>query len=340
MEESPCFLMPATLGGRDCVERTNRVESNNAAEERLRLDYEQTLETYRQLADIRFKLLAFVPTLSGVAVALLTNTDLHGTEKVALGAIGFVVTLGIVLYDQRNTQFYNGAISRAQHLEDELGLKRFESDDHGGLFGSRDDHSKRRFLALPIKHDLGLALIYSVVLGAWIFGAVFGGTGSTSGAVAAGGAFAALAFLQFEWLDGQPKRLRQRLRKERKQMDKEELRHINEQFADAEKRRDERFFRDVLSKRLTFRRADGTQVTKQQYLEGLLDQGNIYELLESNEIETIVFDKRTALVSLQVDARGIRSGTSFEGSYRNTRLFVKEGRNWRCAVWFNSREPS
>jgi Domain of unknown function (DUF4440) len=84
--------------------------------------------------------------------------------------------------------------------------------------------------------------------------------------------------------------------------------------------------------------ARGPQVTKKQYLEGLQDPDNTYELLESKEIETIVFDKCTALVSLQVEARGTRSGNPFEGSYRNTRLFVKERGSWRCAVWFNSRE--
>lgn len=36
-------------------------------------DYEQTLQTYRQLVDIRFKLLAFVPAFSGSAVTLLTT---------------------------------------------------------------------------------------------------------------------------------------------------------------------------------------------------------------------------------------------------------------------------
>lgn len=311
----------------------------DTATDRLRLDYEQTLETYRQLAEIRFKLLAFVPTLSAIAVTLLTNADLDGTEKGALGGVGFLVTLGIVLYDQRNTQFYNGAISRAQLLEDKLNLDRFETDDHRGLFGSRDDHPRRRFLALPVRHDLGLALIYSAVLGAWVFGAVLGGTDSTSAAVAAGGGFAAIAFLQFEWLDGQPRGLRRRLGSRRKRVDENALRQINEQFGDAEKQRDERFFRKVLSKRLIFRRADGSRATKKEYIDALLDPANTYETLESTDIETIIFDKRTALVSLRVDARGTRSGKPFEGGFRNTRLFVKEHGSWRCAAWFNTPEP-
>jgi hypothetical protein len=308
------------------------------AEPTLRLDYEQTLETYRQLADIRFKLLAFVPTLSGVAVVLLTNASLHESEKVALAGLGFFVTLGIVLYDQRNTQFYNGAIGRAQHLEDALNLERFETDEHRGLFGSRRDHPTRRFFGLPVGHDLGLAFVYSAVLGAWVFGAVRAGADSPTAAVAAGASFAALAFLQLEWLDGRPERLRRWASRRRKQMDEQKLKELNEQFAEAEKNRDERFFRRVLANGLRFRRADGSEAGKGDYIEALKDPRNTYDSLESRDIEVIVFDGRTALVSLRVAARGTRSGAPFEGSFRNTRLFVRQRGSWKCAVWFNSRE--
>jgi hypothetical protein len=36
-------------------------------DERLRLDYDQTTDLVRTLTDVRFKLLAFVPTISGAA---------------------------------------------------------------------------------------------------------------------------------------------------------------------------------------------------------------------------------------------------------------------------------
>jgi hypothetical protein len=44
-------------------------------------DYEQTLETYRQLVDIRFKLLAFLPAFSGVAVTLLTTGGIGERDR-------------------------------------------------------------------------------------------------------------------------------------------------------------------------------------------------------------------------------------------------------------------
>jgi Domain of unknown function (DUF4440) len=185
---------------------------------------------------------------------------------------------------------------------------------------------------------VGLAFIYSAVLGAWVFGAVLGGTDSTSIAVAAGGGFAALAFLQFEWLDGQPKKFRKRVWKWRERMAEKKLIELNEKFADREKQRDKRFFDRVLATGMTFRRADGSRVEKDKYLEALVSPDNTYDMLSSDDIEAIVFDSRTALVSLRVDARGKRGDKPFDGTFRNTRLFVKKRGHWKCAIWFNSPE--
>lgn len=184
--------------------------------EKRRVDYEQALETYRQLADIRFKLLAFVPALSGAAVTLITKANIDRWEKGALAGLGFFVTLGIVLYDQRNSQFYNGAITRAQRLEEKLELDRFGGDKHRGLFGSRKDHPTRHVLGLPVGHDLGLALVYSPVLGAWVFAMVRAGAESPAWvATFLGAGVAGLFFAQFEWNDGKPKRLKRWWRRRR-----------------------------------------------------------------------------------------------------------------------------
>jgi hypothetical protein len=197
----PPFSSPA-----ECIRRPDR-----------KLDYEQSLETYRQLAEIRFKLLALVPTLSAAAVALLTRTEaIPRWEKVGLAGLGFLATLGIVLYDQRNTQFYNGAIGRVQELEKKLGFEPAGDDREGGLFRSRKEHATRHLFGLPINHDIGLALVYAPVLGAWAFAAVLEGGQSRDWVALIAGAAVALAFLvQFLWLDGRPGWLQSRLRQSR-----------------------------------------------------------------------------------------------------------------------------
>jgi hypothetical protein len=139
--------------------------------ERDRLDYEQTLGAWRLLTEIRFKLLALVPTVAGTAVGLLSTSELGRTEEAVLSLLGFVVTVGIVFYDQRNNQLYNAVIGRAAFLEGVLKLKVAPEDKphQGGLMRSRPEDPRHLFGRLAMRHDRALALIYGSVLGSWMF---------------------------------------------------------------------------------------------------------------------------------------------------------------------------
>jgi hypothetical protein len=157
--------------------------SSNPDYESLQLDYEQTTELFRMLADIRFKLLAFVPTLTGVAVSLLTGDKVRKETALAVGILGFIVTLGIILYDVRNSLFYDLSISRASRLERQLKLSRFTKlyegiNKPGGIFTERppikkgveqDALSQKFWKFIPITHNTGLSLVYAVSLGGWTF---------------------------------------------------------------------------------------------------------------------------------------------------------------------------
>ena|SRR5215203_3991739 len=85
----------------------------------VRFDYEQSLETFRMLADIRPKLLAFVPLISGTAITFLTTDPGRASARITLvgGLFGLLITLGITVYDQRNTQIMNVTRYRARGLE-------------------------------------------------------------------------------------------------------------------------------------------------------------------------------------------------------------------------------
>ncbi len=63
----------------------------------LHLDYEQTTELFRMLADIRFKLLAFVPTLTGIAISLLTGDKLEPWRTLLSLLVGVLVA-GITVW--------------------------------------------------------------------------------------------------------------------------------------------------------------------------------------------------------------------------------------------------
>jgi hypothetical protein len=145
-------------------------------------EYEQINNNFRMLAETRFKLLALVPTLTGSAVYLLSKMT-AGTSDAAAGAspaklgagpgsdyamvgflsvLGFLATLGITFYDQRNSELYNLLVKRGGELERMLDppMKNFEG---------RCQASRYLLGFARMKHDTGLALIYAPVLGAWFF---------------------------------------------------------------------------------------------------------------------------------------------------------------------------
>ncbi len=138
-------------------------------EGRYRLDYQETLQQFRMLADARFKLLAFVPTVSGAAVALLTGTT-EAQTRLAVGLLGFLVTLGILFYELRNSEFYDAVAHRAKCLEMLLGLPACtQGKSLGGAFNERPGKEMRFFGLVKIWHDRGLALVYGAALGGWLY---------------------------------------------------------------------------------------------------------------------------------------------------------------------------
>jgi hypothetical protein len=142
--------------------------------EKLLHEYEQVNENFRMLADIRFKLLALVPALGGAAAFVLSGFALS-TEATApphslvflIAALGFLATLGITIYDQRNSELYNALGGRAKDLEILLDLP------GEGQFRQRPDRDRYFFGLFPMGHDIGLSVIYGPVLGAWAFPIVY-----------------------------------------------------------------------------------------------------------------------------------------------------------------------
>jgi hypothetical protein len=156
---------------------TEDVKDNvrNEKLESLKLEYKEVHAYWRTLTDIRFKLLAFVPTLAGLGVVLIPKTT--GTEPLgafAFGLLGFIATLGITFYDQRNSELYNASLKRARFLECEMKFKASHPnkccDDAnvGGIFCLRPER-ERRFLGIKMWHDRALAMVYASALGAWLF---------------------------------------------------------------------------------------------------------------------------------------------------------------------------
>lgn len=141
------------------------------ADDRLQLDYDQTQQLLRTLTDIRFKLLAFVPTIAGASIGFFGRAR-PAAELMAIGLVGLVATLGILVYELRNSQTYAAAVDRARKLEQSLEL------GSGGLLSDQPAGTGQLFGVLLIGRERGLGLVYGSAFAGWTYLVAWGGLGA------------------------------------------------------------------------------------------------------------------------------------------------------------------
>jgi hypothetical protein len=144
----------------------------------LTLDYAQTADLVRTLTDIRFKLLAFVPTIAGATVGLLSNAA-SAAQLVGVGLLGFTATVGVLMYDLRNSQLYDAAVHRAKVLEERLHFASVRSEEGtGGPFTERPASGVKLLGSVTAWHDRALALVYGAALAGWAYLVGWGALGA------------------------------------------------------------------------------------------------------------------------------------------------------------------
>ena len=138
------------------------------ADDRLRLDYEQTTGQISALMDVRFKLLGTVPTVALAAVGIGGAHPSTGT-LIGLGLLGLVATVGILVYELRNTETLAAALYHARGLAGRLELRTAggASRHDGVIRGSGRRH--RLFRTLTVSQDQALGLVYGAALGGWSY---------------------------------------------------------------------------------------------------------------------------------------------------------------------------
>lgn len=117
---------------------------------------------------------------------------------------------------------------------------------------------------------------------------------------------------------------------------KEILEKLNQSIRDAEWNRNSAFMAQLLAEDLSFRRADGTIVNKDNYLAALEDKLNTYDTLENASMEILLNEEKNyAVVIILVNASGKRrkgiEQKSFDGKFRNIRFFRKTD-HWELFV--------
>lgn len=123
--------------------------------------YSEICNSWRMLTDVRFKLLGLVPTVSAaVLISLLSRSKpdegLSPFSRIVISIFGLLITLGISIYEQRNSELYDDLINRARRIEQELGI------DTGQFLG-------RIKLSKPwINHKNAIKLIYVTAVLGWL----------------------------------------------------------------------------------------------------------------------------------------------------------------------------
>jgi hypothetical protein len=144
---------------------------DNDRREALLREYGEVSSNFRELTEIRFKLLGLLPLAAGAAAAILPRGQI-GVETLALSLFGLVVTTGLVSYNTRNDQLYDELVGRAAAIERYVGLP-------DGAFANRP----RDWFRIPVRsyvwkvdHRTAIGTIYYSSIALWLFG-VFAAAG-------------------------------------------------------------------------------------------------------------------------------------------------------------------
>ena len=128
----------------------------NAMAERIEREYDRATTLFDDLTDVRFKLLALVPTLSGTAVGLLRAGE-SAVTLLAVGILGLAATLGVLVYELRNNVTRIDLLQRIRAIEPELFGRELVGDrEPAKLLG-----------VVPLEYQTGLALVYAAALAGW-----------------------------------------------------------------------------------------------------------------------------------------------------------------------------
>ena len=137
-------------------------------DDRLRLDYEQTAGQISALTDVRFKLLGTVPTVALAAVGIGGAHPSTG-GLIGLGLLGLVATVGILVYELRNTETLAAALYHARDLARLLELRAPDRQRESDGTTRPPGRQHRLFRTLRVGQDQAVGLVYGAALGGWSY---------------------------------------------------------------------------------------------------------------------------------------------------------------------------
>lgn len=274
--------------------------------------YERVCTQHDGIAEFRGKLLSLLPIASGAGIFLLfDNSGIPETLRphlVAIGVFGLAVTTGLFLYELRGIQKCNALIEAARYLEQEL------SPGVEGAFRSRPQAT------WGVGAETAALIVYPGVAGAWAY---LGSLTYNPQRYAATVLIVVSAVVLYAFLGQRV------LRKSRGgQQLVERIRTLNRQSFLAEDRRDRTMLEPILDEAFRIDRSGGVQQNKNEMLEGLAKSAPGRRVIRRELIQPCGPNSAVALALVQY-----HEADRLVGDFWNTKVFVRDGVDWRCRSW-------
>ena len=129
---------------------------------RLRLEYQQSVTAFSGLTEIRFKLLALVPTVAGAVVALVPAQS---------GGSSYLQSASSASWQRRVCSSTSSAIARSERRPVSAWCSQSASSSRADPIANVPP---RRALGIGLTHTLAVAMVYGAALGGWVYLVVWG----------------------------------------------------------------------------------------------------------------------------------------------------------------------
>lgn len=147
----------------DAVPPTSGALSPSEEQQLLLAVYAEVMASWRDLHEVRFRLLGLLPLVTLAVFAIGGSGEqsiVRAVISLVITLLGLAVTVALYVYDSRNSELYDGLISRGRRIEAELGVGT-------GVFLGRENPTWDM-----ISHGTATDIIYGSVTLSWIAGIV------------------------------------------------------------------------------------------------------------------------------------------------------------------------
>ena len=286
-----------------------KTKTETVNEKHLPTVYAQICTSYHAIDDFRAKLLALLPFATGAGIFLLLNKDAVTTDLKCffgpIGLFGFAITLGLFAYEIYGIKKCHALIVGGTQIEGWLHID--------GPFTGRP-----RDVLSFINEPFASGIIYPAVMAAWTFiGLVFVKSQAWWIALVVFSLGFGLSFLY-----------NYRLKLEGD--DVIPLNKLNQCILQAEESGDRDKLAFLLRQDFTIVRASGEKQDRQMFLEAVEDNKNRGR---SADLSDVRLYGNYAIFTCRVTTTRDKDGKAAVGHFWNTRMFVRQDKEWLCLGW-------